>query len=96
MKMDSTVVIEIMLGLLTVTVGFVTFVAASRTQRQQSIEHQTAVDAAAFERAKEIYESALETLQTDLSSTRSELLSARNEIMSLRTEIAVLRDELRK
>jgi polyhydroxyalkanoate synthesis regulator phasin len=94
--MDSTIVVEILLGLLTVTVGFVTFVAASRTQKQQSLADQTAVDAAAYERAKEIYESALQIMRDDLTSTRSELLSARNEIMTLRGEIATLREELRK
>jgi predicted RNase H-like nuclease (RuvC/YqgF family) len=96
MNMDSTVVVEILLGLLTVTVGFVTFIAASRTQRQQSVADQTAVDAAAYERAKEIYESALQTLHEEWSSTRSELLTARSEIMSLRAEIARLREELKK
>lgn len=94
--MDGTIIVEILLGLLTVTVGFVTFMAASRTQKQQSLSDQTAVDAAAYQRAKEIYESALQILRDDLNVTRSELLTARNEIISLRGEIANLREELRK
>lgn len=94
--MTSTIVVEILLGLLTVVVGFVTFMAASRTQRQQHVADRTAVDAAAYERAKEIYESALQTLRADLSSTRSELLTARGEVMSLREEISHLREELKK
>jgi flagellar motility protein MotE (MotC chaperone) len=94
--MNSTIIIEILLGLLTVVMGVVTFVAASRTQRQQALSDKTAVDASAYKRAREIYESALETLREELSSTRSELLTARSDIISLREEIAHLRAELQK
>lgn len=93
--MNSTVVVEILLGLLTLIVGFVTFMAASRTQRQQHMADKTAVDASAYERAREIYESALQTLREELSSTRSELLTARGDIISLREEIVHLRAELK-
>lgn len=93
--MDSTVIVEILLGLLTVVVGFVTFMAASRTQRQQHVAERTAVDAAAYERAREIYESALQTLREELTSTRSELLTARSDILALRDEISHLRAEMK-
>lgn len=93
--MSSTIIVEILLGLLTIIVGFVTFIAASRTQQQQHIAEKTSVDAAAYARAREIYESALQTLREELSSTRSELLTARGDIMSLRDEIGRLRSELK-
>lgn len=94
--MNSTIIVEILLGLLTLIVGLVTFMAASRTQRQQHMADRTAVDAAAYERAREIYESALQTLREELSSTRSELLTARGDIMALRDEIGRLRSELKR
>jgi predicted nucleic acid-binding Zn-ribbon protein len=92
---SSTVVVEILLALLAVTTGVVTFLAASRTQRQESKTAAVAVDAAAYERARDSYESALQTLRDELTACRSDLVSARGDIVSLRDEITRLRNELR-
>lgn len=94
--MSSAVVVEILLGLLTAIVGIVTYIAASNANRMQAKVSMIAVDAAAYERAQEIYESALASLRTDLANMReeSERLRASNE--QLRQEVFALRMEIGK
>lgn len=95
--------IEVFLGLLTLIVGYTSFVMATRTTRIQEKASVRAVDAAAFDRAKQIYEGALDTLRgelvacrADLTTARSDLTTARSEIAGLRIDIAGLKAEIAK
>lgn len=94
--MSADLTVQILLGLLVLVVGFSGYITASRATRAQSASADKAVDAAAFERARQIYEGALETLRDELASCRSELLSARGEISGLRHELARVRAELER
>lgn len=93
--------IEIILGVMTLAIGFTSFWLATKSTRIQSGAAVKAVDAEAFERAKEIYESALtavreELVETrkDLSSTRVELADTRNELIAARKEVTALRHDI--
>jgi len=92
---DSTVIVEILLALLTVVTGIVTFIAASRSQAEASKTARAGVDAEAYERARDSYESALKTLRDEVVRLRSDLASARTDIVSLRDEVVRLRQQLR-
>lgn len=95
-------VIEILLGLITCIVAYATFRLSTRTMQSENRASIKAVDAQAYQRAREIYEGAMDTLKDelaetrkDLASARSELDSARNEIIALRRDIARLEGEIR-
>lgn len=92
--MNADRIIEVLLGLLTLVVGFAGFWLASRSTGIQGKAAVKAVDAGAFERAREIYESAMSTLRGELNDTRSELASARSDLIAARTEIAGLRQDM--
>ena len=89
--MSSTLVVELLLGLVTVVLGYNTFRSATQANREQSHAAVVAVDAAAYARARDIYESALDTLRAELVSTRDEIHSLRQSNDQLRAEIAPLR-----
>lgn len=99
--MTTDRVIEILLALMTVVIGYSSFAMATRTTRIERKAAVRAVDAGAFDRAKMIYEGALDTLRDELQACRTELTTAhrdltaaRNEIASLRADIYVLQQEL--
>ena len=92
--MTGDTVVQVLLGLLVLAVGYTGFVTASRATRSQAASADRAVDAGAFERARQIYEGALETLRDELAATRSDLLSARSEISGMREDSLKLRQEI--
>ena len=92
--MSGDTIVQILLGLLVLVVGWTGYVSASRATRSQARSADKAVDAGAFERAKDIYEDVVATLRSDLAATRIDLLSARGEITGLREEITRLRAEM--
>lgn len=85
--MTATVTIEILLGVLTVIVGVGSFFAATHANRLQARSAQMAVDAAAYSRAKEIYEGALLELRLEVESMRAEIIRLRAEIVLLRARL---------
>lgn len=87
-------VIEILLGVITIAIGFTTFWLATKSTRIQSGAAVKAVDAEAFKRAKEIYESALDAVREELVETRSDLASARSELVDTRNDLAAARREI--
>jgi chromosome segregation ATPase len=92
--MTASLVVEILLGLMAAGVTSAAFFAATRANRAQSQSTQVSVDAAAYTRAKEIYEGALGTLRTEVESMRLEVTRLRESNDRLREEIAGLRQEL--
>jgi len=92
--MNADRIIEIFLGLLTVAVGYSSFYLATRSAKVQGDASAKAVDAAAFERAREIYESALDAIRKELTDTRNELRATRDELNSTRNVLITARGEL--
>jgi chromosome segregation ATPase len=80
--------IEICLALMTIFIGYTSFMMATRTTRIERNAAVRAVDAGAFDRAKVIYEGALDTLRAELEACRVELASAHGELVACRAELA--------
>lgn len=99
--MSSTLVVEILLGLIAAVIGFSSFYQATRANREQarlalaqSTATTKAVDAEAYERAREIYEHALNTLRAELRSTGTELHELRDSNEKLSTALREARTEI--
>jgi hypothetical protein len=82
--------VQILLGLLTAAVAATAFLSASRANREQSKASSAAVDAAAYTRAREIYEGALGTLRVEVDGMRQEIGRLRDSNATLRGEISEL------
>jgi chromosome segregation ATPase len=87
-------VIEILLALMTVTIGYTSFMMATRTTRIERKASIKAVDAGAFDRAKVIYEGALDTLREELVACRQELSVANGALETLRGELTTAHYDL--
>lgn len=81
--MSQSVIVEVLLAVLTVAIGVGSFLGASRANRAQTVGAQAAIDAAAYERAKEIYESAIDTLQEQIQALRVQMTSLDTEVTKL-------------
>jgi 5-bromo-4-chloroindolyl phosphate hydrolysis protein len=77
-------------------VAVFTFVISLKANRAQALSAATAVDAAAYARAKDIYEAALNTMRIELEAVRADLREARADIRGLRESNDALRLELVK
>ena len=108
--MSSALIVEILLGVLTVTVSIVAYISANRANREQARLGVVTVDAAAYERARQNYESALETVRSEVNELRDQVQllrdanrRAENELVNMRSanhraeiELANLRDANRR
>lgn len=92
--MSVDLVVEIILGLLAAALTFITFLGATRANKAQSKAQEQSVDAAAYLRAKEIYEGALSTLREEVESMRLELTKLRESDDKMRRSNAELRLEV--
>jgi len=81
--MSQNVIIEILLAVLTVAIGVGSFVGASRANSSQAAGTRAAIDAAAYERAKLIYESAIDTLQEQIQALRVQMSTLDEEVIKL-------------
>ena len=70
--MTPTTITDIILGLLPFIVGYATLRMSSRSVEASSRVQAREVDAAAFERARVIYEGAIDQLETELAAVRRE------------------------
>lgn len=84
--MSTSLLVEILLALLTIGLSAAAFFAATRANRTQAAAAQTAVDAGAYQRAKEIYEGAIETLKGQTAQLHSEVVSLQGEVTRLRLQ----------
>jgi predicted nucleic acid-binding Zn-ribbon protein len=91
---SASLVVEVLLGLLTAAVAVAALFSATRANRAQSQAAAAAVDAGAYERAREIYESAIGSLKNQTTDLHTEVVSLRDEVTRLRAQSADLRDEV--
>src|SRR5258708_13398008 len=75
-----------MLGLLTVAVSAAAVFLARRATKGQADGVVVAVDAGAYSRAQEIYESAIETLKSQTKQLHNEILDLQGEVNRLRAQ----------
>jgi chromosome segregation ATPase len=87
-------VIEILLALMTITIGYASFSMATRSTRSEKESSIRSVDAGAFERARVIYEGALDTLRDELVACRAELAVAHTALETLRSELSTAHYDL--
>lgn len=84
--------------LLATAVSAAAFLSASRARRATAEASKSAVDAGAYGRAKEIYDSAIDQLQASVAELRAEINRLRSQAADLSGEITRLRatnEELR-
>jgi cell division protein FtsB len=79
----QSIIVEILLSVLAVMIGVGSFVGASRANKLQSESAQTAIDATAYQRAREIYESAIDTLQEHVTGLREQMITLDSEVAKL-------------
>lgn len=94
--MSSSSIEAVLLAILTGIVGFVSYIAATRANREQAKAAGKGIDAQAFDRAKDIYLSALETARADLGATRADLGAARAELTATRADLLAARADMRE
>ena len=83
--------IELLLALIAGIIGWASFRLSTRAVNAQSAAAAKAVDAKAYERAKDIYEGAIGQLREELTELRAEVERLRLANNELRTEVSKLR-----
>ena|ERR1700742_3675412 len=91
--MTNSLIVEILLGVLAVAVGFVSFVGQNRASRAQSEVAVVNIDAQAYERAQAIYESAIATLERRVTYLEAQVTKLNKDNEDLQLEVAHLRLE---
>ena len=89
--MTADRIIEILLALLSAAVGYASFRLSTKAGEAQDRATAVAVDAAAYDRAKELYESAIMTLRADLGNAREEIGRLNSEVSQLRRDLFEIR-----
>lgn len=79
----SNLIIEVLLGLLTGVVGYVSYRGSTRAQKAQAITAKETIDAEAYERAKNIYESAIKALEGHIGQLREQTQLLDQEVARL-------------
>ena len=93
--MSTALVVEIILGLLTAAIAGAAYFAATRANRAQSDATKMGVDAAAYSRARELYESAItaqgSSLRGQITDLSAEVTRLRLQGVDLSAEVTRLR-----
>lgn len=92
--MNAQLAVEVLLGLLTAVVAVAAFFSAQKANRAQAHATTIAVDAAAYGRAKAIYEGAIEALQSQTADLHDEVGRLSAEVSRLRSANSSLSDEV--
>lgn len=92
--MSASLVVEVFLGLLTAAVAAAAFFSAQKANRAQAQASTIAVDAAAYSRAKQIYEGALDALQSQTADLHEQVEALSDEVGRLRSANIELSDEV--
>jgi septal ring factor EnvC (AmiA/AmiB activator) len=90
--MSPALAVDVVLGILPFVVGYATLRMTSRTASQAAQVEAKRVDAAAFERARTIYEGAIDQLESELGQVRTERDRLSGEVRRL----AGINDELER
>jgi predicted nucleic acid-binding Zn-ribbon protein len=91
---STTLAVEILLALLATGLSAAAFFAATRANRAQADAAESAVDAAAYQRAKDIYESAIDSLKGQTRDLHDQVVNLQTEVSRLRLQSADLQTEV--
>lgn len=98
--MNGGIFVDILLAILPVAVGIVTYINSQKALRSQAQTAEAEVDAQAYERARAIYESAIAAQSAQLDRMREQsdrqLALLNTEVNKLQESNATLRDEVFK
>jgi predicted RNase H-like nuclease (RuvC/YqgF family) len=89
-------ILTVLLGILTAVIAYSAYRLASKANTAQSNATKTAVDAEAYKRARELYESAIKTVEAEADRLRTEVTSLHDEVGRLRSINDTLTTEVRK
>jgi len=84
----------ILFGVVAIAMTLIAFVSASRANRAQSKATTVTIEAGAYARARESYESALSTVREEVAGLRAEISSLRQSNDRLRDQITSLTNEI--
>lgn len=90
--MNSSAAFNIIITVASVAVAAAAFYGANRATRSKAASDNRAVDAAAYSRATDIYESTIATLRTEIARLTTEIQAARTELGQIHTELGRLQD----
>lgn len=93
--MSTATLVEILLGLLTAAIAYSGYTSARQATRTQARAAIVAVDAGAYERAREIYEGAILQMRSDMETVKEESSSLRKSNTELRDSNEKLRESNR-
>lgn len=82
---------DILIAVLAAAIAAATFYGANRATRSKAASDNRAVDAAAYSRATDIYESTITALRDEIGRLTTEVQAARIEIHDVRTKLGELR-----
>jgi chromosome segregation ATPase len=91
---STSLLVEILLALLALILPAAVFFAARGANRAQSETAALAVDAAAYQRAKEIYEGAIDALKSQTGDLHDQVVNLQSEVSRLRMQSADLSAEV--
>ena len=91
--MTDATIVEILLAVLAVTIGFVSYLGASRASKAQADVAVVTIDAQAYERAQSIYESAIKTLERRVTYLESQVDALQEANQEMSAELSRLRLE---
>ena len=89
--MTTSAILTVLIGTVSVSVAGAAFFAATRATRSQARSADHAVDAGAFARATDIYESTIAALRAEVARLTEEVQGARTELRDVRSELSQLR-----
>lgn len=87
-------IIEVLLGLIAATVGFVAYHGSNRAAKAQAMATEADIDADAYVRAKEIYESAIHSLEDHVNRLREQTTLLDAEVNRLQRSNADLQRQV--
>ena len=94
--MSASVVIEVLLAILSVMIGVGSFLGASRAAKFQATPALAEIDAKAYERAKQIYESAIDTMDEQIKRLHVNIDELNKEVTTLRRTNSDLISEMQE
>jgi septal ring factor EnvC (AmiA/AmiB activator) len=92
--MSTALIVEIILGVFTAGIAAIALIVGLRANKEQAKASSEAVDAMAYGRAKDIYESAIESLKEQTRALHDQVVDLQTEVSRLRTQSADLQSEV--
>ena len=84
------------IGVVTAIIAVAAFWLSARAARAQHAAVAKGVDAAAYDRARELYESAIDNLQEETRRLEAQVASLRAEVAQVHDQAGLLQAEIRK